>query len=142
MEWAIREHFLDYYNGIAVKQDNTKHNKYGEYENLKHCLPKLCYSDKAIIIFKPYNEWVESINKIGYTETSIEAYLEFIYNALRLPIDKRYIVEYSDFVNNYEDHMISISKFLNIPIKELKPIPKYKFNRDGGKTLSKEVFKK
>lgn len=141
MEWIVREHFNPYYRGVAVKQDNVYHAKYGIYENLKHCLPTLKYSYKAIVIFKPYEQWVESIKKIGYNETSKEAWSEHLYHALKLPKDKTYIVEYNHLVANYESEVRNIAKFLGQDIKEVKPLPKYKFNRDGGNTLSNEIFK-
>lgn len=140
MEWVVREHFYPHYNGIAVIQDNLYHNKQGKYENLKHCLPTLEYSDKIIVIFKPYAQWVESVKRIGYTETSQEAWSEHLYHSMKLPTDKCYLVDYNDFIDNYEHHVLAISEFLDEPINQVIPLPKLKFNRDGGKTLSNKLF--
>jgi len=136
MEWIVREHFNPNYERIDVIGNNILMRKYREKQSLKHTLPT-CINDKNIVMYKPFEQWVESWNKyykrgdnyilggdVGCSKEVYDMYLNTAIEYNLKPNDLSFLlINYNDLMDNYESVIKRIAEYLEYDLKEIKPMP-------------------
>jgi hypothetical protein len=131
MEWTLRTNFID----LEVEERDFILNDVPPHIpkviHKKHTYPKLDGLHGCIVIYKPFLDWVESLERFKktmwfpYTLSSWESYMD---KARELPKDKTLIVEHKWCVDNYETLLSNISSHFGVKLKEGWDIPLYRFN--------------
>jgi hypothetical protein len=144
------EHILIYYfelnyKNIYCKKQNvfyksTSTNSDGEYA-LKHQIPFID-NNKIIIIYREL--YLENISSNSYFDNNLTK--QSIYHEYLNYIDKLknnssvLIIKYEDLIQFTDENIIKMELFIGKKSKYMG-LPKYKLNKDGGRTCSKDLFK-
>ena len=138
MEWNLVHNFKELnYQNIFTIGNIKNYLRYGEREAVKHTYPNLKYSDYAIIIYKPFDDWVESINR--YTDTTgwelDKVYTTYyIEKANKLPKEKTAIINYDILMSNYEEILEFFADKFNLELNPPLERPKNRLTRQGAIT--------
>lgn len=135
LEWSLVHNFkgLDYMN-LYTKGNIPQFLKHRKRQSVKHCFPCLDYSDKAIIIVKEFDNWVESMTGEGWGKyASKQIYDTYLQRGYDLPINKRVVLKYEHFNKYYNNALNHIAGRLNLELSYPIIKPKYKLNKEGAK---------
>jgi hypothetical protein len=131
MEWSLNNNFKD----IEVPKRDFKRNDVEPFIpkaiHTKHCYPNLDGIDGCVVIYKKFDEWVESLNRFKKTmwfPYQLSSWESYIYKANLLPKDKCLILEHSSVVLNYEETMLNICSKFGCELKEDWKFPIYRFD--------------
>jgi len=137
IEWTLNNNFygINYIN--LYQKCNTKGlSEYRKHVALKHSYPTLDYSDYAIVIFKEYKNWVDSIKRGSSRGKSrgsapLKTYDEYLKRAQSLDQGRTLIVQFTQSYNNYGYLITQISDLVKIaPVVDFKQ-PQHRLNRGG-----------
>lgn len=134
MEWVVRNHFNPDYQRIMIKGTHPSMRYYKHPQSLKHTLPTLDYSEKIIVVYKPYEQWVESWERYykrgaGYRLGGDHGCSKYVHD-MYLKIanhykeeGKAYVIDYNEFIADYEGKVKEIGEFLEVKDIKVKPKP-------------------
>ena len=144
VEHLILKYFDKDYRTFCVPQTVHKtHPQYNKIESLKHTPPNLDYSEFAIIIFKPYNDWCASIEKRygkEYNKESWNAFHRFSIDLYNKNPDKVIIIDWIDCAVYYEKFINHVSHRFRLPVNEISNRPSKKLDTFAGQKLMNEDF--
>lgn len=135
IEWTIKNNYI----GIKHEQTNAPIDihelsvcKNRTITSAKHTLPNLKIAPYALAIYKDFEEWVKSLQKVRMITGEEEiAYQKFMDAARSLDPDKCFILNHKWCVQNYEECLEKMAKFFNIELKKDIIIPKNRFGMNG-----------
>lgn len=145
LEWSLRNNFDINYQNISSIGNVKGDMWYGKNQSLKHCLPTLEHSDYAIVIWRDYDKWNNSVQRAfphcNYTKTNWYQYITHSYNFANENYGKVMLVEHKWAVENYETMLKAMGKLFQIELKKDWRQPTNYMNRDGGITMSNSEFR-
>lgn len=140
IEWTLKNNFTE----LEVEERNFTYNDVFPFIpkiiHTKHNHPTLSGLDGCIVIYKPFIQWIESLERfkskmvLPYTLQSWESYLE---KSKQLDKDKTMIVEHEWCVKNYDTLLFNISSKFGVKIKEGWEKPLFRFDDNQ---LTKELY--
>ena len=143
IEWTLRHNFIgleDYSVMHECQNDVDGSSPY--WIDFKHTTPKLTHSDYAIVIYKEYDVWLESIKKMGWiTKVTPESHQKYIDDAKALDSTKVLVVEHTWCTHNYHKLLDRISIKFGVELREDWHQPTKRVDMLCGAGLTNEDFK-
>jgi len=137
VEWSLRNNFI----GLDYKVIPSVNNVDGSYPKdtlLKHNYPTLKYSNYAILIYKPFDEWQKSLKKHGWSFGVTQyGYQKYIDSAKALG-DNCYIIDWKWCCNNYLEFLSNIKDKFGVKLIDNPTQPMHRMNGDSGLTTNED----
>lgn len=127
IEWTLKNNFVDVEYNLMHEVINDVEGSYPYWTEYKHSYPNLTNCSNAIVIWKPYEEWLESIKRQGWVfEVTKETHQNYINKGIELG-DKALVIEHGWAVKNYHMLLDTIMyrfgvKIVDNPIQPMKRI--------------------
>lgn len=131
IEWTLNNNFIDISYINLYKTCDSGIKEHGRDIALKHCLPSLNYSDHAIVIYKSYDQWVESMKRDNRGKSTRKIYDDYLQAAKNLPDDKCIIISHQEACDNYIELVEKIAKLFNVTPKDKIIQPTHRMNKAG-----------
>lgn len=142
LEWTLRNNFVDADYNITPEFINDVEGSAPYWTDLKHCYPTLKHSDYALVIFKEYDEWLESIKRKGWVlNVSQKTHQKYIDKGIKLGEDKVIVVEHKWAVKNYFQMLSEISDKFGVKLVDNPTQPTKRVDMTAGLHLMDEDFK-
>lgn len=127
IEWILKNNFVNLKYNMMHEVINDVEGSFPYWTEYKHNYPNLDYCSNAIVIWKPYEEWLESIKRQGWVfQVTKETHQKYIDRGFELG-DKGLVIEHGWAMNNYDELLNTISskfdvKLIDNPIQPTKRI--------------------
>lgn len=133
MEWTIVNNFKNIrYKNLYAEGNVENFYTYGSKESIKHNYPSLNYSKYAIVIYKKFEIWKQSMikyNKDQFAKKSV--YNKYLKKAEELDENFVLIYDHQHVMNDYFDVLNEISNKFNIEKIDDPQKPKYRLDKGG-----------
>lgn len=142
IEYILIHYFDLNYKNIYCEKNNTSMKLYNcdKKYAIKHQIPFI-NNNKIIIIYKElYLKNISSNNYFDNYSTKQQTYHEYLNYIERFKNNASVlIIKYEELIKLTKENIIKMELFIGKKSKQYK-LPKYKLNKDGGQTCSKELF--
>lgn len=141
IESIVLNNFDNNYNTVIVKQNiDKKHLKYGCKVSLKHTLPTFKYSEFIILVYKPYEEWKKSMEKIYKKQSFYIVWEKFHEKINDIYNDKVIVVDWYEAATNQKEFINHISEKFKLDVDQIIFPPKKKMDRSKGDRVTNKNF--
>lgn len=148
LEWTLLNNFTDVNYKRYTEYDKVVKSpykglaKYNEYQSIKHTTPCLDFSANIVAIYKPVNEWIDSIQKSGHCvniNLAIESYEQWHRDLKKVPNLNKVSYSHKEFIEYYFDILHVIQDKFRVTLNENLIQPKKRFNKEL--QLTNQIFK-
>lgn len=139
IEWTLNNNFIDAnYKRFTEHHKIVKGNyqglaRFNQYQSIKHTRPTLKFSDYIIAIYKPLDQWLESIIKSNHCldiELSKKSYNIWHQDLVNIPKEKKIVYSHKQFYDRYDIILNEIASKFEITLNNNITYPKYRLDKN------------